>query len=174
VQIRLLTTLLDPGLYPAGQIAALYQKRWLIEIAFLHLERTVRGTGRVLRGRSAALARQETWALLLAHNMIAALAAATADLTPGEITFTAVLSLARAAISADTCCPHCHKRPASGHASIAGLDAAILALPPGRADRQRTSGRTAAERQKWISEPAGYTLTIVPSILPKTDVNPGS
>ena len=30
-QIRLLTTLLDPGLYPAGQIAALYQKRWLIE-----------------------------------------------------------------------------------------------------------------------------------------------
>ena len=31
----LLTTLLDPGLYPAGQIAALYQKRWLIEVAFL-------------------------------------------------------------------------------------------------------------------------------------------
>ena len=51
-QIRLLTTLLDPGLYPAGELAVLYQKRWLIEIAFLHLKRTVRGTGRVLRGRS--------------------------------------------------------------------------------------------------------------------------
>ena len=104
----------------------------------------------------------------------AVLAAATADLTPGEICFTAVLSLARAAVTADTCCPHCHKRPTSGNASIADLDAAILALPPGRADRQRTSGRTAAERRKWISEPADYTLTIVPSNLPKTDVSPGS
>jgi hypothetical protein len=75
------------------------------------LKRTVRGAGRVLRGRSATLARQEAWALLLAHNMIAGLAAraaATAGLTPGEITFTAVLSLARAAITAGTCCPHCH------------------------------------------------------------------
>ena len=176
-QIRLLTTLLDPGLYPAGELAVLYQKRWLIEIAFLHLKRTVRGTGRVLRGRSAELVRQEAWALLLAHNMIAGLAArtaGTAGLTPGEITFTAVLSLARAAVTADTCCPHCHKRPASGNAPLAGLDAAILALPPGRAGRQRTSGRTAAERQKWISEPADYTLTIVPSNLPKTDVSPRS
>ena len=64
-QIKLLTTLLDPDLYPAGELAVLYQKRWLIEIAFLHLKRTVRGTGRVLRGRSAVLVRQETWALLL-------------------------------------------------------------------------------------------------------------
>ena len=176
-QIRLLTTLLDPGLYPAGELAALYQKRWLIEVAFLHLKRTVRGTGRVLRGRSAALVRQEAWALLLAHNMIAALAAraaATAGLAPGQITFTAVLSLARAAATADTCCPHCGKRPTSQNAPLAGLDTAILALPPGRADRQRTSGRTAAERRKWISEPADYTLTIVPSNLPKTDVSPGS
>jgi hypothetical protein len=176
-QIRLLTTLLDPGLHPAGELAALYQKRWLIEVAFLHLKRTVRGTGRVLRGRSPELARQEAWALLLAHNMItglAARAAATAGLAPGQICFTAVLSLARAAVTADTCCPHCGKRPTSGNAPIADLDTAILALPPGRADRQRTSGRTAAERQKWISEPANYTLTIVPSNLPKTDVSPGS
>jgi hypothetical protein len=176
-QIRLLTTLLDPGLYPAGGLAALYQKRWLIEVAFLHLKRTVRGTGRVLRGRSPELARQEAWALLLAHNMIAGLAAraaATAGLAPGQICFTAVLSLARAAVTADTCCPHCGKRPTSGNTPIADLDTAILALPPGRADRQRTSGRTATERQKWISEPANYTLTIVPSNLPKTDVSPGS
>ena len=176
-QIRLLTTLLDPCLCPAGELAALYQKRWLVEIAFLHLKRTVRGTGRTLRGRSAALARQEAWALLLAHNMIAGLAAraaATAGLTPGEITFTAVLSLTRAAITSDTCCPHCHKRPASANAPLAGLDTAILALPPGRAGRQRTSGRTAAERRKWTSEPADYTLTIVPSNLPKADVSHGS
>jgi hypothetical protein len=173
-QVRLLTTLLDPDACPAGELAVLYQKRRLIEIAFLHLKRTVRGSGRVLRGRSAALVRQEARALLLAHNMIAALAAraaATAGLTPGEITFTAVLSLARAAITADTCCPHCHKRPASANAPLARLGTAITALPPGRAGRQRTSGRTPAERRKWTSEPAEYTLTIIPSNLPKTDVS---
>jgi hypothetical protein len=176
-QVRLLTTPLDPDPCPAAELAVPYQKRWLIEIAFLHLKRTVRGARRVLRGRSAELARQETRALLLAHNMIASLAAraaATAGLTPGEITFTAVLSLARTAITADTCCPHCRKRPTSGNDPLAGLDAAIAALPPGRADRQRTSGRTAAERRKQTCEPADYTLTIVPSNLPKTDVSPGS
>jgi hypothetical protein len=176
-QIRVLTTLLDPDLCPARELAALYQKRWIVEISFLHLKRTVRGAGRVLRGRSEALARQEAWALLLAHNMIAGLAARAAraaGLSPGQICFTAVLSLARAAVTADACCPHCGKRPASANAPIAGLDAAILAIPPGRAGRQRTSGRTAAERRKWTSEPADYTLTIVPSNLPKTDVSPGS
>ena len=44
-QIRLLTTLLDPDLCPAGELAVLYQRRWLVEIAFLHLKRTVRGAG---------------------------------------------------------------------------------------------------------------------------------
>ena len=176
-RIRLLTTLLDPGPHPAGELAVLYQKRWLIEIAFLHLKRTVRGAGRVLRGRSAELVRQEAWALLLAHNMIAGLAAraaAAAGLTPGQIIFTAVLSLARAAITSDTCCPHCGKRPASANAPTAGLDAAIAGLPAGRADRRRTSGRAAAERREQTCEPAEYTLTIVPSNLPKADVSPGS
>jgi len=176
-QVRLLTTLLDPGLYPAAQLAALYARRWLIEVAFLHLKKTVRGTGRVLRGRSETLVRQETWALLLAHNMIAALAAraaATAGLSPGQICFTAVLSLARAAITAGTCCPHCGRRPASPDQPLAALDAAILALPPGRTGRQRTSGRTRTERRKQPSEPVTYTLTITPSDLPKTDISPGS
>jgi hypothetical protein len=132
----------------------------------------VRGTGRVLRGRSVALFRQEAWVLLLAHNMIASLAAraaATAGLAPGQITFTAVLSLARAAATADTCCPHCGKRPAKTRPSPDWAPPSAP-LPADRADRQRTSGRTAAERQKWISEPADYTLTIVPSNLPKTEV----
>jgi hypothetical protein len=176
-RIRLLTTLLDPALYPAAELAALYARRWLIEIAFLHLKKTVRGTGRVLRGRSEALVRQEAWALLLAHNMIAGLAAraaATAGLSPGQVTFTAVLSLARAAITADTCCPHCGKRPGSANNPAAMLDAAILALPPGRTGRQRTSGRTGTERRTWHTEPVDYTLTITPSNLPKTDVSPGS
>jgi hypothetical protein len=173
-QVRVLTTLLDPDLYPASELAALYAKRWIIEIAFLHLKRTVRGTGRTLRARSPELARQEAWALLLAHNLIAGLAAraaALAGIAPGQIVFTAVLSLARAAVTADTCCRHCGKRLTSENAPESSLEASIAALPPGRTGRQRTSGRTAAQRRTWISEPADYTITIVPSNLPKTDVS---
>lgn len=173
-QVRVLTTLLDPDLYPAAELAALYAKRWIIEIAFLHLKKTVRGARRALRGQSPELARQEAWALLLAHNMIAGLAAraaALAGITPGQVVFTAVLSLARAAVTADTCCPHCGKRPASANAPAGDLEAAAAAIPPGRTGRQRTSGRTAAQRRAWISEPADYTITIEPSNLPKADVS---
>lgn len=172
-QVRLLTTLLDPDLCPAAELAVLYGKRWIIEIAFLHLKRTVRGAGKTLRGRSPELARQEARALLLAHNIIAGLAAraAAAGLVPGQIVFTAVLSLARAAVTADTCCPHCGKRPTSANDPAAALDADVAALPPGRTGRQRTSGRTAVQRRTWTSEPADYTITIIPSNLPKTDVS---
>ena len=97
--IRLLTTLLDHEAYPAREIAMLYAERWQIEIAFLHLKKTLRGARRVLRGKSVILARQEAWAFLLVHNMIAAVAAraaALAGIDPDLIPFTAVLGLVRA------------------------------------------------------------------------------
>ncbi len=78
--IRLLTTLLDPGSFPATQIAALYAERWQIETAYLHLKKTLRGTRRVLRGRPVELVRQEAWAFLIVHNMIATAAAQAAAL----------------------------------------------------------------------------------------------
>jgi hypothetical protein len=104
--IRVLTTLLDPGAFPAAEIAACYAARWQVETAYLHLKKTVRGTGQTLRGRSPALARQEAWALLLVHNTIAALAARTAaaaGTSLAAISFTAVLSLVRDHVTADAC-----------------------------------------------------------------------
>jgi hypothetical protein len=173
--IRVLTTLLDPGAFPAAEIAALYAARWQVETAFLHLKKTVRGAGRALRGRSAALARQEAWALLLVHNMIAALAAeaaVTAGTGLAAVSFTAVLSLAREHVAADTCCRHCGRRPTSGGDPRARLTSAIAAQPLNRQDRKRTSGRTTAERRKWPTEEADYDITIVPSNLPKADTSP--
>jgi Transposase DDE domain/Insertion element 4 transposase N-terminal len=173
--IRVLTTLLDPDAFPAAEIAALYAARWQVETAFLHLKKTVRGAGRALRGRSAALARQEAWALLLVHNMIAALAAeaaVTAGTSLAAVSFTAVLSLAREHVAADTCCRHCGQRPTSGGDPRARLTSAIAAQPLNRQDRKRTSGRTTAERRKWPTEEADYDLTIVPSNLPKADTSP--
>jgi transposase InsO family protein len=114
-----------------------------VETAFLHLKKTVRGAGRILRGRSAALARQEAWALLLVHNMIAAMAARTA-VTAGTslaaVSFTAVPSLAREHVAADTRCRHCGKRPTDAGDPLARLTAAIATQPLNRQGRKRTSG----------------------------------
>ena len=70
-RIRVLTTLLDHEAYPAREIAVLYAERWQIEIAFLHLKKTVRGPRRPLRGQSPELARQEAWVRHEAHCRIA-------------------------------------------------------------------------------------------------------
>jgi hypothetical protein len=173
--MRVLTTLLDHEAHPAREIAVLYAERWQIEIAFLHLKRTVRGPRRPLRGQSPELARQEAWALLLIHNMIAtaaARAAGSAGLDPGLIPFTAVLGLVRAHVAADTRCRHCGHRPTSPDAPLAALDAAILGLPRHRPGRQRTSGRTAAERRTRHTEEVTYTIDITKSNLPKWDTTP--
>jgi hypothetical protein len=173
--IRVLTTLLDPGAFPARDIAALYAARWQVETAYLHLKKTVRGAGRTLRGRSPVLARQEAWALLLVHNMIAALAARaakSAGTSLAAVSFTAVLSLVREHVAADACCPHCGKRPATAADPIALLTTAITAQPLARENRKRTSGRTKTERRKWSTEEATYDITISPSNLPKADTSP--
>jgi hypothetical protein len=174
-EVRVLTTLLDPDAFPAREIAAGYARRWQVEIAFLHLKRTVRGAGRELRGRSPELARQEAWALLLVHNMIAAMAARAAHAAGtgiAAVSFAAVLALVRDHVTADACCPHCGKRPSGPDDPLAPLTAAIAAQPLSRENRKRTSGRTKSERRKWPTEEATYDLTITPSNLPLADTSP--
>jgi Insertion element 4 transposase N-terminal/Transposase DDE domain len=170
--MRVLTTLLDHEACPARDIAVLYAERWQIEIAFLHLKRTVRGPRRPLRGQSPDLARQEAWALLLIHNITATAAArtaGTAGIDPGLIPFTAVLGLIRSHVTADARCRHCGHRPDD---PLASLNAAILALPRHRPGRQRTSGRTTAERRIRHTEEVTYTIEITKSNLPQWDTSP--
>ena len=173
--LRVLTTLLDHEVFPARQIAVLYSERWQVEIAFLHLKRTVRGPRRPLRGQSPELARQEAWALLLIHNITAtaaARAAGSAGHDPGLIPFTGVLGLIRSHVAADTCCQHCGHRASGPDGPLARLNAAILALPRHRPGRQRTSGRTTAERRTRHTEEVTYTIDIMKSNLPKWDTAP--
>ena len=111
----------------------------------------------------------EAWALLLIHNITAttsARAAGSAGIDPGLIPFTAVLGLIRSHVAAETPCRHCGHRPAS---PLASLNTAILALPRHRQGRQRTSGRTAAERRTRHTEEVTYTIDITKSNLPKWD-----
>jgi hypothetical protein len=108
------------------------------------------------------------------HNLVAtaaARAAGSAGLDPGLIPFTAVLGLIRAHVAAEAPCRHCGNRPDS---PLASLNAAILALPRHRQGRQRTSGRTAAERRTRHTEEVTYTIDITKSNLPKWDTNSGN
>ena len=91
---RLITTLTDHRACPAGQLAAVYAWRWAIETGYRECKTYLRGPGRVLRGRTPGLARQELWAYLAIYQAIRAIivrAAAGAGLDPDRISFTAAL-----------------------------------------------------------------------------------
>jgi transposase IS4-like protein/DDE family transposase len=94
---RLITTLLDWRAFPAAVLAAAYARRWSAETGFAELKTALRGSGRALRGRTPALARQELWAYLAIYQAIRTLiarAAAGAGLDPGRISFTAARNAA--------------------------------------------------------------------------------
>ena len=84
-----------------------------------------------------------------------------------------MLSLVRSHDTADGCCKHCGKRPASADDPLAPLTTAILATrATGQAEMHlRPDPRRTMELAYRRS---GYKMTIAPSNLPKTDTCPGS
>lgn len=78
-----------------------------------------------------------------------------------------MLALIRAHVAADTCCPHCGRRPVSAKDQITALTAAILAMPRHREGRKRTSGRTPGERRNTRTEDVIYSIDVIPSNLPR-------
>jgi len=67
---RLVTTILDPAVAPAEELAALYHERWEIETTFDEFKTHLRGARIVLRSKTPPLVRQEIYGLLLAHFAI--------------------------------------------------------------------------------------------------------
>lgn len=87
---RLITTIPDPEMGPAHELAALYHERWEIESAFDELKTHLRGRGIVLRSKTPELVRQEFYGLLLAHFAVRALmhqAALHGDVDPDTLSF---------------------------------------------------------------------------------------
>lgn len=95
---RLVTTILDPDLAPAHELAVLYTERWEIETALAELQTTQRGPRQVLRSKSPELVAQEVWAHLLVHyalRQVMHTAALEADLDPDRLSFIASLRVVR-------------------------------------------------------------------------------
>lgn len=69
-QVKLVTTLLDPELYPARQILQAYLRRWRLELCLDDLKTTLEME--TLRGRTPDMVRKEAYAHLIAHNLIRA------------------------------------------------------------------------------------------------------
>lgn len=74
-RITLVTTLLDPILYPADQIIALYARRWRLELCLRDLK-TLMGMDH-LRCKTPDMVHKELLAYLIAHNLIRCVMAET-------------------------------------------------------------------------------------------------
>jgi hypothetical protein len=72
-RVTLVTTLLDPKIYPADQIIALYARRWRLELCLRELK-TLMGMDQ-LRCKTPEMVQKELLAYLIAHNLIRCLMA---------------------------------------------------------------------------------------------------
>lgn len=99
---RLLTTILDPTVASAKDLALAYAKRWEIESVFDELKTHQRGPRMVLRSKSPELVEQEIWGYLCCHYAIRTLmweAAAHGNKEPERVSFISALRVARRSLA---------------------------------------------------------------------------
>ena len=100
---RLITTILDPAVASASDLALAYAQRWEIETVLDELKTHQRGPRVVLRSKSPELVLQEIWGHLCCHYAIRTLmweAADHAKVDPDRVSFVAALRIARRSIAA--------------------------------------------------------------------------
>ena len=97
-EFRLLTTILDPGIASARELAEAYAKRWEIELCFKEMKTHQRGPSVVLRSKTPEGVLQEIYGYLCTHYALRTLigeVAAEFDEDPLRISFTRTLRAAR-------------------------------------------------------------------------------
>lgn len=165
---RLITTITDPVLAPALEVAGLYAQRRESETAFRELKTYLRGRP-VMRSRDPAGVEQETWALLCACQLIhahRAAAASHAGLDPDRISCTITLRALRRHITAG---------PAERARAATRADILSQLLP---ARRQRSypratqSGTATRRNARNLTAHITYTTTISPLHHPTADPGP--
>jgi hypothetical protein len=98
---RVITTLLNPRLAPAHEVACAYHERWEAEIVIDEIDTHQRLVGRTLRSLTPVGVIQELYGMLLAHYAVRVLmheAALTADVDPDRVSFVHALEIVRDAV----------------------------------------------------------------------------
>ena len=98
---RVITTLLNPRLASAHDVACAYHERWEIEIVIDEIDTHQRLVGRTLRSLTPIGVIQELYGVLLAHYAVRVLmheAALTVDLDPDRLSFVGALEIVRDAV----------------------------------------------------------------------------
>jgi hypothetical protein len=98
---RVITTLLNPRLVPAHDVACAYHERWEIEIVIDEIDTHQRLVGRTLRSLTPVGVIQELYGVLLAHYAVRVLmheAALTVDCDPDRLSFVHALEIVRDAV----------------------------------------------------------------------------
>lgn len=100
---RLMTTLLNPQLYPAKELICLYHERWEIEIGLDEIKVHQNDNRLVVRSRTPQGVIQEVFGIMLVHFAVCHLrheAALTIDVDPDRISFVHALRVIQRAIPA--------------------------------------------------------------------------
>ena len=100
-QHRIVTTLLNPRLAPAHEVACAYHERWEVELVIDELDTHQRLVGRTLRSLTPAGVIQELYGVLLAHYAVRVLmheAALREDVDVDRLSFVNALEIVRDAV----------------------------------------------------------------------------
>jgi Insertion element 4 transposase N-terminal len=96
--IALITTITDPALASAAELARAYCERWEEETGNDQLKTCLRGPGSVMRSKSPDMVRQEIYGYLLTHYAVSALicrAATEAGIDPDRVKFLRTVRIIR-------------------------------------------------------------------------------
>lgn len=135
----LITSMCDPKAFPAEDIIRLYSERWENELTFGELKTQMLGSGLTMRSKLPEMVRQETWAYLIAFNLlrqVMAEAAQAKGMPAIRISFKAAMLAARMLTMAAAFIGLLEKAASLKDGNpLAWLPDDLLLLPPRRTKR---------------------------------------
>jgi hypothetical protein len=141
-RITLVTSLLDPKLYPAEELVALYARRWRLELCLRDLKTTL-GMDQ-LRCKTPAMAEKELLAYLVAHNLVRCLmaeAVATHRVNLERVSFKGSLDALRQFSDAMSRAPNRKRRRQLWENLLLALARDLVPLRPNRTEPRAVKRR---------------------------------
>ena len=141
-RVTLATTLLDPVVYPAQQLIAVYARRWNLELALRHLKTTM--GMEELRCLSPDMAEKELLAYLVAYNLVRCLmgeAVALAGVEMERVSFKGTVDAVRQYTAAIAAARNKKKRQQLWDDLVATIVRDLVPLRPGRKEPRATKRR---------------------------------